>query len=227
MIARILVVTVSGALAIHVPHSPHNIPLVKHHPIVELQYLKRLHAPNFFALDSKKNTRSRKVEFGQIPLHSSVVPSRKLATYFGTIGVGDNPTSNIKVLFDTGSCEFWVPGEECGQGTCQRLRKNFYKKSSSFHESVDQYGLPQPMSVQYLSGHLRGVDGLETIHLAEGMTVPNQTVSFARVLDIPILGEVGWDGILGLGASSELTLHQQKRVQGFQMKNCDDVELKP
>eukprot|EP00923_Selenidium_pygospionis_P055997 GHVN01097427.1.p1 GENE.GHVN01097427.1~~GHVN01097427.1.p1 ORF type:complete len:206 (-),score=5.16 GHVN01097427.1:244-861(-) len=104
MIARILVVTVSGALAIHVPHSPHNIPLVKHHPIVELQYLKRLHAPNFFALDSKKNTRSRKVEFGQIPLHSSVVPSRKLATYFGTIGVGDNPTSNIKVLFDTGSC---------------------------------------------------------------------------------------------------------------------------
>jgi len=34
------------------------------------------------------------------------------------------------MLFDTGSCEFWIPSEKCDEDRC--LTHNRYKETSSF-----------------------------------------------------------------------------------------------
>lgn len=53
------------------------------------------------------------------------------------------------------------------------------------------------MSIQYLSGKVEGDMGLETIGLGD-LIVPNQVIGIAREVEIPLLDEVIWDGILGL-----------------------------
>lgn len=63
-----------------------------------------------------------------MPLHQQVIANKRLATYYGDVGIGvsssdcaelrNNPQSKMqtqvfKMLFDTGSCEFWIPNQGC------------------------------------------------------------------------------------------------------------------
>ena len=64
------------------------------------------------------------------------------------------------------------------------------------------------MSIQYLSGKVQGEMAKETIHLGD-MDVPSQVIGVAHEVQIPLLDEVIWDGILGL-AYPNTNLKRQK-----------------
>lgn len=94
------------------------------------------------------------------------------------------------MLFDTGSCEFWIPSVECKTNRC--LTHARYSKSETFMPYTNS-----KMSIQYLSGKVQGEMGLETIGLGD-LIIPNQVIGIAKEVEIPLLDEVNWDGILGL-----------------------------
>jgi len=93
-----------------------------------------------------------------------------LATYYGEIGVGVGVGSNqsktqmFKMLFDTGSCEFWIPSDQCSTSRCMTHTR--YSKSNTY--SIYQ---GSGMSIQYLSGKVQGDMAHESIVLGD-MTVP-------------------------------------------------------
>jgi len=48
-----------------------------------------------------------------------------------------------------------------------------------------------------LSGSVTGKQGYEIINI-DGIDVPNQIIGVADVVNIPLLDDVAWDGIIGL-----------------------------
>lgn len=130
-----------------------------------------------------------------------------MATYYGDIGVGTGVGTNaqeiqsFKMLFDTGSCEFWIPSYKCTTTRC--LTHQRYSISNTFQ----QYN-GAAMSIQYLSGKVQGEMAKETIHLGD-LVVPGQVIGIAHEVQIPLLDEVIWDGILGL-AYPNANLKRQK-----------------
>lgn len=117
-----------------------------------------------------------------------------MATYYGDIGVGE-PDNNgkiqtFKMLFDTGSCEFWIPSYRCNTPRC--ITHQRYTPTSSYNEYNGA-----AMSIQYLSGKVVGEMAYEKIHLGD-LDVSGQIIGIAGEVQIPLLDEVIWDGILGL-----------------------------
>ena len=61
------------------------------------------------------------LEDKEISLHQQVLAQKRLATYYGELEVGIDPSSPpqiFKMLFDTGSCEFWIPSHKCFNERC-------------------------------------------------------------------------------------------------------------
>lgn len=94
------------------------------------------------------------------------------------------------MLFDTGSCEFWIPSIQCHSKRC--LTHSRYSKSDTF----TPYNTSK-MAIQYLSGKVEGEMCKENIGLGD-LIIPHQVIGVAREVEIPLLDEVIWDGILGL-----------------------------
>jgi hypothetical protein len=63
------------------------------------------------------------------------------------------------------------------------------------------------MNIEYLSGRVEGPFVKERVQLGD-ITVTNQIVGIASKLDIPLLDDVDWDGILGLAFPTKSMLHQ-------------------
>jgi hypothetical protein len=53
------------------------------------------------------------------------------------------------------------------------------------------------MAIQYLSGKVQGDMARETITLGD-LVVKEQIIGIATEVEVPLLDEVVWDGILGL-----------------------------
>lgn len=136
-----------------------------------------------------------------LPLKNQYIPKRRISTYFGNIGIGRHPTSDFRVMFDTGSCEVWVPDGFCVTPTC--IQRHKYQRSASFVPLTSGQRGPETINVQYLSGSLHAYQAQETVFLDKNITIANQTVDFATVLDIPLLQDIEWDGIVGLGFRNE------------------------
>lgn len=83
------------------------------------------------------------------------------------------------MLFDTGSCEFWIPSRECSTSRC--LTHTRYSRSQTFN-----FYHNSKMAIQYLSGKVTGDMALETIGLGD-LIVPNQVIGIANVVEIPLL----------------------------------------
>lgn len=120
---------------------------------------------------------------------------KRLATYFGEIDIGNQP---FKVLFDTGSCEFWIPSVHCSEYTtpAERCERHDKFNPSASHD-YRPFRSHQKMSIQYLSGKVEGGLAQDTIDLGP-LKVKDQVFGTADEVDVPLLDEVVWDGIIGL-----------------------------
>jgi len=117
--------------------------------------------------------------------HKTSLAQKRLATYYGDINVGfgrdgdPTKTQKFKMLFDTGSCEFWIPSQECKTKRC--LTHTRYTQSSSFtpynHAKI---------AIQYLSGKVTGDMAKESIGLG-GLVVSGQVIGIAKEVEIPLL----------------------------------------
>lgn len=136
------------------------------------------------------------LEEKDISLHQQVLAQKRLATYYGELNVGfgrdgdPTKTQTFKMLFDTGSCEFWIPSSQCYTKRC--LTHTRYTRSDTYKPYKNA-----KMAIQYLSGKVEGDMSLETIGLGD-LVVSNQVIGIASEVEIPLLDEVCWDGILGL-----------------------------
>jgi len=136
------------------------------------------------------------LEEKDISLHQQVLAQKRLATYYGDINVGfgrdgdPTKTETFRMLFDTGSCEFWIPSEVCTTSRC--LSHTRYRQSSTFNPYRNS-----KMAIQYLSGKVEGIMATESIGLGD-LIIPHQVIGVANEVSIPLLDEVIWDGILGL-----------------------------
>ncbi|CAA9987236.1 aspartyl protease, putative [Plasmodium knowlesi strain H] len=133
-----------------------------------------------------------------IKLIKEDIPSKKMTTYYGQVAIGEKSENVINVLFDTGSTEFWIPFENC-RGDNFPDSHNKYKRTKSFKNKFNKEGIPTLLEINYLSGKIIGFDGYDTIKLGANLSVPNTNIAFATKIEIPVLEEFKWDGILGLG----------------------------
>lgn len=124
---------------------------------------------------------------GSVPLNVEILSSKHLATYYGTIEIYGR---HFKVLFDTGSCEFWVPSKNCNT---ERCKKHARLKQTPTMTIKEKNGL----NIQYLSGKVSGDMCYETVKLGD-IEVRNQVVGLGNTVDIELLDDVRWDGIMGL-----------------------------
>ena len=61
-----------------------------------------------------------------------------MISYYGEVGVGEDAKSaqRFKVLFDTGSTDFFLSDESCETPSC--LNHNKYHKTKTFKELTDE-----------------------------------------------------------------------------------------
>lgn len=64
------------------------------------------------------------------------------------------------MLFDTGSCEFWVPSFKCNDIEC--YTHNRYVKSNTFKQFHNEH-----LNIRYLSGYLSGTMIKETLTIGD------------------------------------------------------------
>ena len=161
------------------------------------------------------------LDLGEVPLQEQILSEKRLATYFGTVQIGecvgaDKKTAvacspekkeklTFKMLFDTGSCEFWIPGIGCSKAAaysdrCSNHRTYDPHVSESYQNKANGAGPfseDQKMCIQYLSGKVEGFMAKDTITIGD-LKVYSQVFGMADTIDVPLLDEVVWDGIIGL-----------------------------
>lgn len=86
-------------------------------------------------------------------------PSRN--SYYGTILVG-TPPQKFKVLFDTGSAEFWLPSKYCRSDTCMDMEKFDYEQSSTFKFMGSGY---ETFHIKYVKGGVNGYVAQDTVRI--------------------------------------------------------------
>ena len=59
------------------------------------------------------------------------------------------------------------------------------------------------MSIKYLSGAVEGPLAKDTVTVGDNMVVKDQVFGMARQIDVPLLDDVVWDGIIGLAYPNE------------------------
>lgn len=93
------------------------------------------------------------------------------------------------MLFDTGSYNLFVLGEQCNSLSCKNHRK--YKRNKKAKVVVINETL------QYVSGVSQGEIIQETVSIGN-LTVKDQLVHVGQKVKIPVFMDSQWDGIVGL-----------------------------
>jgi len=94
------------------------------------------------------------------------------------------------VLYDTGSNEIWVPAHNCTDEMC--YSRNKYKYSNTFKKFNEKF------DIEYISGGVVGKSIKDDIYF-DGHKIKNQVIGLAEQLEVPVLRQLTWDGIVGLG----------------------------
>lgn len=160
---------------------------------MELDAQIEAEADDMHDTDINEDMSQLEIRSKDVPLYQEVLKEKHLATYYGTLRIG---SSVFRVLFDTGSCELWIPSEECKTKRCTRHKR--YPVSSA----APKYFGQTRMNIEYISGKVSGPMIVSNVGVG-GLTVPNQILGLAQVLDIELLDDVVWDGIVGLAYPSK------------------------
>jgi hypothetical protein len=148
---------------------------------------KKKIANSLLSLKMKQREKKVLLETGGIKLTPEVLSEKHLSTYFGVAEIGGY---RFKVLFDTGSSELWVPSDKCQTTRC--------KRHQTFHSTDKSLRLSTPLHIEYLSGAVKGDLVYEKVTFPGYFSVNRQAVGLASQVDIVLLDDVIWDGILGL-----------------------------
>jgi len=124
-----------------------------------------------------------------------VIDDFENAQYYGPITVG-SPGETIKVVYDTGSSNLWVPNKDCC-GALSTHKFYHHEKSSSYTANGTEF------KIRYGSGPVAGIYSRDRMQI--GKTSVDDYL-FAEVNDVSGLG-VGYtigkfDGICGMGWDS-------------------------
>ncbi|KAJ1797168.1 hypothetical protein LPJ59_003304 [Coemansia sp. RSA 2399] len=113
--------------------------------------------------------------------------------YYGYIGIG-SPPQKFSVVFDTGSSNIWVPGEQCRSSACTEHRRFDQRSSATYRETQ------QKIQIQYGTGFIAGDIAKETVQVAGSVVLHNQSFAATstedKTFDLP---RSQFDGLFGLG----------------------------
>ncbi|KAJ1732379.1 hypothetical protein LPJ61_002076, partial [Coemansia biformis] len=121
---------------------------------------------------------------------SSPPGNRGFQSYFGEVRLG-TPPQNFRVVFDTGSSDFWIPSVECDSSACQQHSRFSLANSSTYATSH------LPFSVAYGTGGLIGQVGADTLRIGN-VSVPGVHVGLATHMS-RFFSTARFDGVFGLG----------------------------
>uniref|UniRef100_A0A0M3K6X3 Aspartic protease 3 (inferred by orthology to a C. elegans protein) n=1 Tax=Anisakis simplex TaxID=6269 RepID=A0A0M3K6X3_ANISI len=122
--------------------------------------------------------------------------------YTGPITIGTPPQSftvvNIKVLFDTGSSNLWVPCEGCRSAACTNHNRFRCDQSATCIATRD------PFHIKYGTGSMSGHVDLDTVCFSGAglCTDRNQGFACARHEPKSVFNSAIFDGILGMAWDS-------------------------
>ncbi|KAJ2849769.1 aspartic proteinase precursor [Coemansia brasiliensis] len=121
---------------------------------------------------------------------SSPPGNRGFQSYYGEIEMG-TPPQHFRVVFDTGSSDFWIPSVECDSTACETHSRFSHSNSSSYKTSH------VPFSLNYGSGGLIGQVGADKLHIGN-VTVEDVHVGLATHMS-RFFRTARFDGVFGLG----------------------------
>jgi hypothetical protein len=116
--------------------------------------------------------------------------------YYGVIGIGSPVPQNLKVIFDTGSSNLWVPDSDC-LWTCLG-HDTFNPEKSSTYCATDK-----KFEIKYGSGSVKGQLANDDVYIG---SAPITNFTFGMVDDARGMGlnyyVSQFDGVFGLGWST-------------------------
>jgi len=153
---------------------------------------------SLISLKLRQRIKKSLLETSGVDLNHEILSDKHLSTYYGVMEIGNY---RFKILFDTGSSELWVPSDKCQTARC--------KRHQAFHETEHDLRLAtkEPLDIEYLSGAVKGSLVFEKIRFPGNFEVDRQVVGLASTVDIVLLDEVIWDGILGLSYPTPQLIH--------------------
>ncbi|KAJ1828315.1 aspartic proteinase precursor [Coemansia sp. RSA 2599] len=121
---------------------------------------------------------------------SSLPGNRGFQSYFGEIQLG-TPPQKFRVVFDTGSSDFWIPSEDCDSAACETHSRFNASASTTYVTSH------LPFSLNYGTGALMGQVGADTLRIGS-LDVPKMHVGLATHMG-RFFQKAQFDGVFGLG----------------------------
>ncbi|KAJ2787073.1 aspartic proteinase precursor [Coemansia interrupta] len=121
---------------------------------------------------------------------SSPPGNRGFQSYFGEVQLG-TPPQTFRVVFDTGSSDFWIPSIDCDSSACVPHERFNSSGSSTYITSH------LPFSLNYGTGALMGQVGADTLRIGN-LTVPGVHVGLATHMG-HFFQKAQFDGVFGLG----------------------------
>ncbi|XP_044529385.1 renin-like [Gracilinanus agilis] len=125
-------------------------------------------------------------------IFSVVLTNYEDTQYYGEISIG-SPPQKFKVVFDTGSSDFWVPSILCSpfNKVCEFHNQYDSTISHTYKENESEFIIP------YASGWVEGFRSQDILNIG-GLKVTQLFLEVTALSLIPF-GLTGFDGILGLG----------------------------
>mmetsp|Transcript_52265 Transcript_52265/g.114724 ORF Transcript_52265/g.114724 Transcript_52265/m.114724 type:complete len:422 (+) Transcript_52265:86-1351(+) len=151
---------------------------------------------------AQKGTTHRRMQLG-LSYRARMVHALQ---YYGEISVG-NPPQKLLVVFDTGSGNLLVPGQDCDSPACSN-HKRFVGNASKSYMKVGWADEPRTAAandmerdtrvVEFAMGSATGMFARDQVCLGGDICAPADFMELTEESDNPFK-DADWDGVLGLG----------------------------
>ncbi|XP_014274641.1 lysosomal aspartic protease [Halyomorpha halys] len=159
--------------------------------------LRRIHKEKKSFTEFKRNLKEYRIQLEKfISFSKKGIPvsikNNKNMDYYGVIGLG-TPQQELKVVFDTGSSDLWVPSNHCWFSWACYNHKYFKDSKSSTFKKIGK-----SVAIQYGTGSISGTTVQDTLTIGD-ISVPDQVFIAATSISKDPFYKAKTDGIFGLG----------------------------